>query len=146
MCFDSQLSPYLHGVCFTRWGLPICKNCPVVSFQDIWKTPSSAYWSETCCIFETKNTFALCHLYLFYTTLQVWCVNILIKKEIGTHLWQSSGHRHCTLVPVLYLTETLCQTCTVCPGKDRRRGLSITNITIIKFDFKKQNLDPHLQL
>lgn len=39
--------------------------------------------------------------------------------ELKSHLLQSFGHRRCTLVLVLCLTETLCQTCTVYPEKTR---------------------------
>lgn len=37
--------PYLHGVCFSRWSLSICKDCPIVTLQDICRT-SQTTWSR----------------------------------------------------------------------------------------------------
>lgn len=31
--------PYLHGVRFAGWGLPVCENRSIVALQDIYKTP-----------------------------------------------------------------------------------------------------------
>lgn len=58
---------------------------------------------------------------------------MLISTKVKLHLLQSSGRRHCTLVPVLYLTETLCRTCTVCPGINRRRRLSDSSPVLCNF-------------
>lgn len=48
---------------------------------------------------------------------------MITKIKTTPHLLQSFGRRRCTLVLVLYLTETLCQTCKVYPagGKNKKK-------------------------
>lgn len=54
---------------------------------------------------------------------------ISLYTKVRPHLLQSSGRRRCTLVPVLYLTETLCRTCMVYPGTKRKASEWMTAAT-----------------